>query len=217
MSVTSTNSFSGQVFERLTVVCSAGKNNHSQQMWLCRCECGNEVVVRQSNLNSGNTKSCGCMKIKHGHARSGKKTPEYFTWEDMKSRCCNPKDANYHSYGGRGISIDKRWLKFENFFSDMGLRPEGTTIERIDNSQGYSASNCRWATAQEQARNRRTNRHITAFGKTICFKDAAQMYGLSMGCLTARLKAMSPEDALTKPLEPRRPRKLSPSESESSQ
>lgn len=207
MSAIRSNSLVGEVFERLMVICSAGKNNHNQQMWLCLCECGNETVVRHSNLTGGNTRSCGCMKVKHGHARVGKKTPEYFTWEDMKSRCCNPKDVNYHSYGGRGVSIDDRWLQFENFLSDMGCRPKGATIERIDNNQGYSPDNCRWATAHEQARNRRTNRLIIAFGKTMCFKDAAQMYGLSMGCLAARLRVMSPEEALTKPLAIRRPRK----------
>ena len=206
MSPIRSDSLAGDVFERLTVVCSAGKNKHNQQMWLCLCECGNETVVRHSNLTGGNTRSCGCLKIKHGHAKVGKKTPEYFTWEDMKSRCLNPLDGNYHSYGGRGIAIDERWLKFENFLSDMGRRPNDATIERIDNAKGYNLENCRWATAHEQARNRRTNRLITAFGETMCFKDAAKKYGLSMGCLAARLKAMGPEDALTKPLAMRRPR-----------
>ncbi|WP_334473003.1 hypothetical protein [Arsenophonus sp. PmNCSU2021_1] len=125
----------------------------------------------------------------------------------MKSRCCNPENVNYPSYGGRGIMIDERWLQFENFLSDMGRRPYGTTIERIDNNQGYGPANCRWATAHEQARNKRTNRFITAFGKTLCFKDTAKMYGLSMGCLAARLRVMEPEDALTKHLAIRRVRK----------
>ncbi len=206
MSAISRNSFVGNVFERLTVVCYAGKNGH-HQMWLCECECGNEVVVRHSNLTSGNTRSCGCLKIKHGHARPGRISPEYRTWMSMHRRCYDQNDVSYHSYGGRGITVCKSWFKFEIFLSDMGRRPNGATIERKDNNQGYSPDNCRWATAREQARNRRTNRVITAFGETMCFKDAAKRYGLSLGCLTARLRVMAPEEALTKPLDTRRQRK----------
>lgn len=194
-------------FERLTVICSAGKNKHSQPMWFCVCDCGAEVIVRQGNLTSGNTRSCGCLKIKHGHARTGAKTPEYFTWEDVKSRCCNPADVSYPAYGGRGITLADRWHDFENFLADMGSRPLGHTLERIDNNKGYQPGNCRWATPAEQARNRRSNRLITAFGKTMCLKDAAKEYGISLGCLAARLEQMPPEIALTKPLAKRRPRK----------
>lgn len=96
------NSLAGIAFDRLTVICSAGKNHHQQQMWLCECECGNEVIVRQSNLTSGNTRSCGCLKIKHGHARPGRITPEYRTWQSMLRRCHDKNDAAYCSYGARG-------------------------------------------------------------------------------------------------------------------
>lgn len=172
--------------------------------WLCRCECGCLKAVRTNNLTGGNVRSCGrCGKIKHGLY----KTLAYSSWVSMKRRCLDENDASYDLYGGRGIGVCDEWLNFEAFYRDMGERPEGTTLERIDVDGDYCKDNCKWASSFEQSRNRRSNRFITAFGETLCFADAATKYGLSKGCLEARLKKYPPEIALTLPLSKTKPRK----------
>lgn len=150
----------GMRFNKLTVVRPAGRDKHFNAMYLCKCSCGNETSVRGFILLNGNTKSCGCLRRKHGHTSSfGKRqmSPTYRSWDHMLNRCTNKNSHSFKNYGGRGITVCERWMKFENFLEDMGIRPDGLTLDRTDNELGYFPENCRWATWKVQNNNRRNN------------------------------------------------------------
>lgn len=131
--------------------------------WMCRCDCGQERESIVGNLTSGKIQSCGCKKaasisrslIVHGHARKGARTALHRAWSMMLDRCKNPRNIGFKNYGGRGIAVCERWHKFENFLADMGDRPEGMSIDRINNDGNYEPRNCRWATRSQQQRNKR--------------------------------------------------------------
>lgn len=119
--------------------------------WLCQCDCGSEVTRAGGSLRAGLTISCGCAQKPRGWYRS----PAWHSWWGMKNRCLNPNDTHYEYYGGRGITVCDRWLEFTNFLADMGERPAGLTLDRVDTDGDYEPGNCRWATWSEQRMNQR--------------------------------------------------------------
>jgi hypothetical protein len=154
----------GEIFGRLTVVARNPQSTKAgKARWDCVCECGNTCTVIGAGLIIGDTQSCGCIhkeqlverSYKHGSAARNNKTPEYRSWCAMLSRCTNPNFHKYQAYGGVGVTVCDRWHNFENFLSDMGPRPQGTSIDRIDPWGNYEPSNCRWADAITQANNKR--------------------------------------------------------------
>lgn len=118
-------------------------------------ECG-QIVVRPRAYFGNLCRACGLLvRSKHSHARRGRETREYSTWSNMRNRCLNRNASKYPIYGGRGIQICDRWGLFENFLADMGERPEGMTLDRIDVNGNYEPGNCRWATVSQQNSNKR--------------------------------------------------------------
>jgi hypothetical protein len=125
----------------------------------------------------------------HGATLFGVKSPTWIAWCNMRHRCRDKNRPDFHRYGGRGIRVCKRWESFSLFLSDMGEKPDGLTLERIDNDRGYSPSNCTWATRKQQRLNQGTRTHLVAFnGKAMSLKDWSRSVGLSYSCIFGRFK-----------------------------
>lgn len=199
----------GAVFGRLTVL------RTDRQYVLCSCSCGTKKTFYKYDVLSGKTSSCGCLNkevaaenmrrtsTKHG----GWGSREWNLWHNMNRRCCDPNAMGYENYGGRGIQVCSRWAGkgtgFHNFLEDMGEVPSPQhSLDRIDPDGNYEPGNVKWSTSKEQARNRRNNRVITAFGRTQCLAAWAEEVGLSRSTVSLRLlKGWSPERALTRKTE----------------
>jgi hypothetical protein len=138
-------------------------------------------------------------RLRHGHRRKGKTTSEYSVWMKMRSRCNNERCPAYKDYGARGIKVCARWDVFELFMLDMGPRPAGLSLDRIDNDKGYEPSNCRWATMKQQQRNRRDNRIITFAGVSASLAEHCERLGLSYKTVHQRLSSgFTTDDALSR-------------------
>lgn len=195
----------GRKFARLTVVSTAPDRctpGQIRKQFLCRCECGKEIITQRYYLTSGQTKSCGCLALqtrtKHGHCLSN----TYSTWQCMKQRCLNPHSESFSNYGSRGITICKQWVNsFEIFLDDMGEAPEGMSIERINNNGNYEPGNCKWATDATQMRNTRRNVFLTVNGVTACLTDLCVHFNLPLSTIKTRLKRGWPiEKAFNRPI-----------------
>ena len=193
----------GQKFGRWTVVSRAPNGPKSHAFWNCRCECGTERSVCHSSLVAGTSKSCGCLTLEvlhkratHGHTAGDKPTRAFTTWANIISRCTNHGASNYQYYGGSGITVCDRWRSFKDFLNDMGEPPEGLSIERINNSLGYSPENCRWATHTEQCNNRRNSRFISYNGITHTLSEWSRITGINRDTLKRRAKLKWPPEKM---------------------
>lgn len=180
--------------------------NGVPRLLICKCDCGTVKAFPVSNVKRGLSKSCGCQradrvsraKTRHGQGAAGRVTPEYRSWAHMIGRCERPTDRAFANYGGRGIKVCLRWRSnFEAFYADMGPRPEGHSIDRINVDGDYEPSNCRWADHGTQCRNKRANRMLAWQGRKVCLSDAARLAGLHRSTVERRLaRGCSDKEAL---------------------
>ncbi len=181
----------GARFGRLIVLSASGLTRWKERLWTCACDCGLTAVVQGKNLRKG-TMSCGCLgpilasalRTKHGKRRSR----EYSSWRSMRDRCLRITSKDYPSYGGRGITICEKWDSFEQFLVDMGPRPDGLTLERLDVNGNYEPGNCAWATPREQQRNRRMVVMVQSGGEQLRMTEIAERSGISYGAAYQRAK-----------------------------
>jgi hypothetical protein len=199
----------GKRFGKLLVIKYIETNNDGKSIWSCLCDCGNiKNIVGTSLTRRIGTKSCGCLyygynnsNFEHGYSS----TKIYRTWNDMIQRCNNINNKDYMDYGGRGIIVCRRWLKFENFLKDVGDPPKGLSLDRINNNKGYNPNNWRWTTHKINSRNRRDNHLISYKNSTRCISEWADITGISPDRILGRIKSgWSIKRTLTTPTKKRK-------------
>lgn len=200
----------GNRYGRLVVIKRVCNSKSRSAKWLCRCDCGNETTPNGFQLRNGQTKSCGCLRKELASKRIIKtmadgirrkpykeykykthrmsNSPEYLSWSSMKERCSNPNVISYKNYGARGIIVCDSWMKsFNNFYKDMGGRPTGASLDRIDNNGNYCSDNCKWSSKKQQQNNRRSNNLIKYNGKEHTLMEWSEMLGIKYGTLSSRI------------------------------
>lgn len=196
----------GKKCGRLTVVSRSSENEGTKAQWVCLCDCGNTKIVTGDKLRRGHTQSCGCLHSDvcaallktHGYSS----TPTHTSWAGMKQRCFDPNATSYPRYGACGITVCDRWVNsFENFLADMGERPDGYSLDRIDPEKNYEPGNCRWATDEEQANNKKNNRRIDMNGRLVTVAEASRLTGIPGHILYRRVsKGWSDFDVVSIPV-----------------
>lgn len=196
----------GKRFGRLVAIAPNGKDG-KRIRWLCLCDCGARQSVRGAHLNDGRVLSCGCLQhelhLERSTTHGMSRTRPHRIWLHMVKRCVNPSTPSWPLYGGRGIRVCDRWRNsFKDFYADMGDPGESLSIDRIDNDGDYEPGNCRWATAKQQANNRRSNRYLDVSGTRKTLTQAACDAGLTPSLVHERLAR---GDTVERALRPRRP------------
>jgi hypothetical protein len=183
---------------KLLVIADGGRDKHNKFMWICRCDCGKIKNVLATVLATGRIKSCGCAMYEGlFRAAQRKKANAIYTphadianiWHHMLRRCGNPNSGDYQWYGARGISVCERWLDFKNFLADMGPRPPGTSLDRINVNGNYEPNNCRWATPAIQSRNKRNNVRAWFCGELLTISEIAERLKIPATTLYARVRS----------------------------
>jgi len=178
----------GSKYGMLTIVELAGKSKDRQKVYLCKCDCGKKIKAISGNLKKGNTKSCGCIRKEKTSVRMSKlnfkhgetNTKLWKTWKGIVERTTSVKSSHYKRYGGAGIGIYNDWKIYENFAKYIGQPPsQAHSIDRINNLKGYEPGNIRWATAKEQAANRKTNVMVMVNAQKLILSDAAKILNIS--------------------------------------
>lgn len=190
----------GNRYGNLVVVRDGGNKRSSSGLsihhWVCRCDCGKEILVSTSNLNSGHTTKCKKCGIKvssekrktHGQAN----TRLYSIWTSMKMRCSCPSSTSYNRYGARGITVCDEWTGTNGFekFAEWAMRngyDASLTIDRIDSNKSYCPSNCRWSDAKQQSNNRRSNVFVhDTDGENLTLAMFAEKYDISYRTISSR-------------------------------
>ena len=197
----------GQKFNKLTVIKRLENSKWNETQWLCRCDCGNKVILTYGKIAYGHTKSCGCYKIevtsKNKRKHGLRNTRLYRIWNSMKQRCNNPNSSAYKDYGNRGIKVCKEWgnnfLNFYNWAMNNGYEDD-LTIDRINNNEGYYPNNCRWVTSSQQANNKRSNVVLALDNEVHNISEWCRITGLTRSTITHRLqRGWSVSDTLTIP------------------
>jgi hypothetical protein len=192
----------GQRFGRLVVINFAGQDKRYNDKYLCQCDCGNQTTVYKHSLLAG-TKSCRCLAKEISTTHGVSKTRIYNIWQSMKQRCLDKNCNTFGRYGGRGINVCDRWIEsFDNFLKDMGQLPTPNhSIDRIDNNGNYEPSNCRWATVEQQARNRRSNRRIFYKNQELILVEWCEKLAIPYKTTLGRiLSGWNPERAFETPI-----------------
>lgn len=174
----------GKRIGKLVVVGVHPQRQCGHRVLVCKCDCGRDYLCPSTRFSRGKAQQCPECSVAartiHGHARNQTvKSKTWSSWASMKQRCSNSNSNRFERYGGRGITYCERWEKFANFLEDMGLRPTGTTLDRIDNNRGYEPGNCRWATPKQQSENCERTKWVHVDGKRINLLDASKLLGKS--------------------------------------
>lgn len=167
----------GKTFGYIKVINGPFVRNQKTE-YECECVCGKKITLNAWYLKH-KSRSCGCKNGKHGHSPDGKKSKTYSCWDGIIQRCTNKKTSFYYCYGARGITVCERWLDFKNFLEDMGEKPDGKSIDRIDVNKGYYKENCRWADIYTQKNNTTRNKFYEFDGKIMTLSQASRFYGIT--------------------------------------